>query len=90
MDHILARVTEFYCFIKERIRYMLFKLLIAANLNLTESCLKVINVVGKIPSPVMNVLKFIWKCVRFAMKAACYCVLFAVFLVVEIIEAVVE
>ena len=90
MDLILARVTGFCCFIKESIRYMTFKLLIVANLNLTELCLKIINAIGKIPTPVVNILKFTWKCIRFATKVACYCMLFAVFLVFEIIEAVVE
>lgn len=90
MDLILARVTGFCCFVKERIRYWIYKQLINVNLNLTELCLKVIDIVYKIPTPIVNVLKFTWKCVRFAMKSACYCALFAVFLVIEIIEALFE
>ena len=90
MDLILARVTGFCCFVKERIRYWIYKLLINVNLNLTEFGLKVIDIIDKIPTPIVNILKFTWKCVRFAMKAACYCALFAVFLVIEIIEALFE
>ena len=80
----------FCCYIKERIRYLFLKLLIAANLNLTEFCLKVIDTIGKIPAPIVNILKFTWKCVCFAMKAVCYCVLLTAFLIVEIIEAILE
>lgn len=90
MGLIVARVTGFCCFIKECVRYLIFKLLITANLNLTEFCIKVIDTIGKIPTPIVNVLKFTWKSVCFATKAACYCVLFTVFLVVEIIEDIVE
>ena len=90
MSLILTRMMGFCCYIKERIRYLVFKLLIAANLNLTEFCLKAIDTIGKIPAPVVNVLKFTWKCVCFATKAICYCVLFTAFLVVEVIEAIIE
>lgn len=90
MNLIWARATGFCCFIKECIRYRIFEMLITANLNLTELCLKAIDAVGKIPTPVVNVLKFIWKCVYFTAKVACYCVLFTVFLTIEIIEAVLE
>lgn len=90
MDLILVRVTGFCCFVKERIRYWIYKLLINVNLNLTEFCLKVIDIVDKIPTPIVNIVKFTWKCVRFAMKAVCYCALFVVFLVIEIFEALFE
>ena len=90
MDLILARVTGFCCFIKERIRYMIFKLLIAINLHVTELCLKSIDIIGKIPTPVVSFLRLTWKCVCFVTKAACYCVLFAVFFVIETIEVLVE
>ena len=90
MNLIWVRVTGFCCFVRERIHYWIYKLLINANLNLTEMCLKVIDIIGKIPTPIVNALEIVWQCVRFAMKVACYSSLFAVFLIIEIIESLFE
>lgn len=90
MDHILIKMVGLYCLVKERIRYTVFKMLITANLNITELGLKVIDIIGKIPTPVLVALNYTWKCIQFVLVAACYCVLFSVFLVFEIIEALIE